>query len=273
MPRAPIPVASVLRKFYDEFTAKVASLDLAEKWDNVGLLIESPRASCYTSLRILACIDLTPDVVTEAIAKKCNLILSYHPIMFRPIQSLSLSLNSAPLRCIDAGISLFSPHTALDNAEDGMNDFLCNMFKSYESCRESVRTDPVSGISSGRIVRFETAISLRDAISVLKEKLFLSTLRYSSPDGGVDGMIDSIAVCVGSGSSVLSGANASVYLTGEMSHHEILACIGAGKSVILLDHSSSERPFLPELARRLQKFDCVESAIVSASDKEPIRTF
>jgi dinuclear metal center YbgI/SA1388 family protein len=270
MPKAPFPVSTILRNFHNEFNNKIASLDIAEKWDNVGFLIESPRSSSYSRLKILSCIDLTSDVVTEAISLNCNMIFSYHPILFKPVQSLTMTAQSTVLRCIDAGINVFSPHTALDNVDNGMNDFLCDYFQSYESMREGVKIDPVSGIKSGRITRFVSPLSLVQIISIIKERLGLSLVRYASPQGRTDLFIDSMAVCVGSGSSVLSGANASLFLTGEMSHHEILACLASGKSVIMLDHSSSERPYLPELSKRLREFDCVESVLVSKCDREPI---
>jgi len=272
MPRAPIPVASILRNFQADFSSKIAPLEIAEKWDNVGFLVESARSNSYEKLKILTCIDLTPEVVTEAINHDCNMIFSYHPLMFRPIQSLSIMHQGPILRCLDSGISIFSPHTALDNAKNGMNDFLCDFFIAYESSRDGVKSDPVSGLQSGRLSRFSSLIPLNNIIQTLKEKLKMQSIRFASPSGTTDHMIDSVGVCVGSGSSVLSGSDASLYLTGEMSHHEILACISLGKCVILLDHSSSERPFLPELARRLRGFENVESVRVSENDTEPIRT-
>lgn len=271
MPRAPVPLSSALREFQLQFEAKIASLDLAEKWDNVGFLVESPRSTAYMRLRVLACIDLTKKVADEAIKKKCNLILSYHPVLFRPTQSLALSNKSAVLACLDAGVSIFSPHTSLDSAENGMNDFLCDIFSSNQDRRRGVKTDPTSGVKVGRIVEFPEPMKLRDVLLNLKTFLSVDSVRYAGPD--CDQEVRSVAVCVGSGSSVLMGAEADVYLTGEMSHHEILACVGLGKAVVLLDHSSSERPFLPELARRVRKLTMVEEVLVSEEDVEPIRVF
>ena len=273
MPRAPLPIAQILRKFETEFSTAIASVDIAEKWDNVGFLLESPRAASYGKLRILTCIDLTAEVVTEATVKKCNMIVSYHPLMFRPIQSLSLSNQPILLRCADAGISIFSPHTALDNASKGMNDFMCDIFNASESVRTGVRTDPISGVQVGRISVLSSPMTLQAAIHTLKSSLGLRTIRYACPAGSTltTVQIKSIAVCVGSGSSVLIGAPADLYLTGEMTHHDILAGIASGKSVILLDHSSSERPFLPVLASRLRDLEDVDEVFVSEADCEPIR--
>jgi dinuclear metal center YbgI/SA1388 family protein len=263
-----MPVAPVLRNFQNEFVTKIAALELAEKWDNVGFLIETRRSAGLEKLRVLTCIDMTKSVVEEAEQLGCNLILAYHPILFRAVHSLSMSQNSHLLHCLDSNISVFSPHTALDSASGGVNDHLCDTFLAMESTRSPVRVDTVSGANIGRISEFKTPVSLQKVIDLLKQRLNIPTVRYSAPS--LDFSVSSVAVCVGSGASVLTGAPADVYLTGEMSHHEILACRASGKAVILLDHSSSERPFLEELARRVSEFECVESVVVSEEDVEPI---
>ena len=273
MPRAPFPAARILQSFVTQFEARIASLLLAEKWDNVGVLVESPRTSAYHALRILTCIDLTNDVVSEAIEKKCNMILSYHPVMFKPIQSLSIRSQLPIVRCIDAGVNIFVPHTALDCATGGMNDYLCDQFMASELSREAVRVDAVTNAEIGRVTRFATPLPLVQVFDTLKAFLGIASVRFASPMDPESTTIQSIAVCVGSGSSVLIGADADLYLTGEMSHHDIMSCKASGKVVIILDHSASERPFLPELARRVAEFDDVEAVFVSEADVEPIRSF
>jgi dinuclear metal center YbgI/SA1388 family protein len=272
MPKAPFPVAPILQSFERQFESKIAALSLAEKWDNVGMLLESPRAVVYEKLRILTCIDLTNDVVSEAISLRVNLIVSYHPVMFRAIHSLSFPAQASVIRCLDSGISVFVPHTAIDSVNDGMNDHLSNMFLPHESDRKPVRSDPISGAHVGRIVRLRNSLSLEEIFAIIKKHLGINTIRYSSRDDPKQTFVQSIGVCVGSGSSVLIGCEADLYLTGEMSHHDVLSCRSTNKSVILLDHSSSERPFLPELTKRLRLFDNVETAVVSEMDIEPIRS-
>ena len=271
MPRAPSPVSHILKCFVSQFETKIAPLSLAESWDNVGILIECPSAEQLQSLRIIACIDLTNEVISEAIQKKCNMILSYHPILFRPVQSLSCVSHLPLLRCIEGGVNVFSPHTALDAAVGGMNDHLCDVFKGFEKSRVGVRTDNNTGASIGRVLQLTEMVSLDCIIKALKKALKVSQVRYASPHETMEVRVTSIAVCVGSGGSLLAGADADVYLTGEMSHHEILSATSKGRSVILLDHSSSERPFLPELVRRVSELDLVEFVCVSERDIEPIK--
>jgi putative NIF3 family GTP cyclohydrolase 1 type 2 len=116
-------------------------------------------------------------------------------------------------------------------------------------------------------------VSLQTLIQTMKSKLGVETIRYACPvDKTLESIqINSIAVYVGSGAFALLGAPADLYITGEMFHHDILAAVAAGKVVILLDHSSSERPFLPELARRLKDFTYVSEVMIGETDIEPIR--
>ena len=271
MPSAPIPASGLLRRFVERFDTQIASLRLAEAWDNVGMLVECASVHKSSSLRILTCIDLTNEVVDEAVEGKYNLIVSYHPVMFRPIQSLSIKSQLPILRCIEKSINIFVPHTALDTASDGMNDYLCKIFDQCEISRTGIKESPIPGSYVGRVSKLADPLSLRAVIQLVKSKLGLDRVRYASSYSLDEPRISSVGVCVGSGGSILTGCDADLLLTGELTHHDILAVKASGKSVILLDHSSSERPFLPELARRLSRLEEVETVSVSKADTEPIQ--
>lgn len=102
----------------------IAPTGLAQSWDNVGLLAGDQNA-CVT--RVLACIDLTPEVVKEAVRKKANLVFAYHPPIFKPISSILADSNATDavvFQCIQDQIAIYASHTALDAAEGGTNDVL-----------------------------------------------------------------------------------------------------------------------------------------------------
>ena len=83
--------------------------------------------------------------------------------------------------------------------------------------------------------------------------------------------IRSVAVCAGSGGSVLRGVRADLYLTGEMSHHEVLDAVCRGTHVILCDHSNTERGFLAVVRQRLtEKLMNNVEVIVSETDRDPL---
>jgi len=86
-----------------------------------------------------------------------------------------------------------------------------------------------------------------------------------------DGEVRRVAVCAGSGTSVLSGIEADLFVTGEMSHHDLLNAVHCGTSVILCEHSNTERGFLAVLQRQLHSlFDgCIE-VVLSSCDRDPV---
>jgi dinuclear metal center YbgI/SA1388 family protein len=101
---------------------------LAESWDNVGLLWGDAAAKCE---RVMTCLTLTPDVAAEAIAEQVDLIVSHHPILFKPMQRIvgSTVEGRMLLQLAAAGISVHSPHTAWDNAVGGINQQLAELLE------------------------------------------------------------------------------------------------------------------------------------------------
>jgi dinuclear metal center YbgI/SA1388 family protein len=102
----------------------LAPTHLAEKWDNVGLL-SGHRSSLVK--KVLLTIDITQPVHDEAIAKGVDLVLSYHPPIFKPVKHLRIDGDDAPALAValaSYGIWTYAPHTALDTVENGTNDIL-----------------------------------------------------------------------------------------------------------------------------------------------------
>lgn len=103
---------------------QLAPLSLAESWDNVGLLVEPTKSRPIKT--ILLTNDLTAAVMEEAQAISCDLIVSYHPPLFRPFKRLVQSdwKQLLAVRAIESGIAIFSPHTSWDSVKGGVNDWL-----------------------------------------------------------------------------------------------------------------------------------------------------
>ena len=103
---------------------QLAPLSLAESWDNVGLLVEPSK--CRPIKTILLTNDLTVAVMEEAEAMICDLIVSYHPPLFRPIKRLVQKdwKQLLAVRAIESGMAIFSPHTSWDSVKGGVNDWL-----------------------------------------------------------------------------------------------------------------------------------------------------
>ncbi len=102
----------------------IAPLEFAEAWDNVGLILGDPARPI--SGPVLLTIDLTPGVVAEAREMSASLILSYHPPIFSGLKRITPGSphGIALLGCMNAGIGIYSPHTALDAAPGGVADWL-----------------------------------------------------------------------------------------------------------------------------------------------------
>lgn len=254
MPVSRVARHPALREFIKRFEDKVASLDLAARWDNVGLLLESPilHVTHVEELNVRVCIDLTSDVVNEAAAAKEQLIVTYHPQLFKATNSLTLSSHRALLDCAALGISVFSPHTSID---PDINNFLLDAFADKEDRRET------------GVMYFAAPVPVHDVIRTIKSYVGLENVRFA--DGG-NKFISSIAVCAGSGGSVLAGVKADLYWTGEMSHHEVLDCVRSGVSVVLCEHSNTERPYLPVLCQKLRESVGVNTASQSLCDADPL---
>lgn len=254
---------------------RTAPLQFAEPWDNVGLLLEPvPVAEAAPLESALLTIDLADDVVAEAERVGAKLVIAYHPPIFQGLKRLRSSQPSerAVLRCATNGIAVFSPHTALDAAPQGVNTWLSDAFG--EGWRGPCVPNPLDGsYGQGRFVRLQVAISLSDALAAIKRQLGLGQLRVSAADAHAADRpkIRNIAVCAGAGGSLfekLSGYD--LFVTGEMRHHDVRAHALAGSSVVLSEHTHTERGFLPVLAERLRAAVPGVTFHVSQCDREPL---
>lgn len=117
-------------------------------------------------------------------------------------------------------------------------------------------------------------LNIAKAVECVKEHLELEHVRLALGFGKtLQSEITSVAVCAGSGRSVLQNSPADLYLTGEMSHHDVLACTELGISLILVEHSNSERGFLKKLKRNLEvKFEQTGVVFhISVQDHDPLK--
>jgi putative NIF3 family GTP cyclohydrolase 1 type 2 len=125
----------------------------------------------------------------------------------------------------------------------------------------------------GRRVDLEQPSSLEALLPVVKRQLGIWQVRVAAAERHLRGEpIRSAAVCAGAGGSVFEHCHdVDLLLTGEMRHHDILARVASGTSVILTDHTNCERGYLPNLAARLRSVFGEDVAVhVASSDKDPL---
>jgi len=139
-----------------------APLDYAESFDNVGLLVGNTNAKVTG---VLVTLDTLENVVDEAIEKKCNLILSFHPIIFSGLKKITGAnyVERVVLKAIKNDISIYSMHTALDNSDKGVNAKICNIL--------GLTNTSILIPQKGTIKKLTTYVPKNDA-KKLKEALF-----------------------------------------------------------------------------------------------------
>ncbi|WP_372808376.1 Nif3-like dinuclear metal center hexameric protein [Pontiella sp.] len=247
----------------------IAPLNLAEDWDNVGLLINPLHLRDVK--KILLTIDLTEAVADEAIARDADLIVAYHPILFRPANRLNASnaYDRTVMKLIQNNIAVYSPHTALDAVIGGVNDWLADGVGEGEV--SVLRPIPGSDAGQGRLVELKTPVKIKTLTQRVKKHLGLKNLRLAEA-AEADRPVQTVALCAGAGTDAFKGVTADCYLTGEMSHHNVLAATLGGSHVILCEHTNTERGYLPTLGRILGKALGAGVEIgVSAKDADPLQ--
>ncbi|EFQ97370.1 hypothetical protein MGYG_00409 [Nannizzia gypsea CBS 118893] len=266
-------VVKCMRKLYPE--------QLADKsFDNTGLLLEAPlNVHRRLNNSVLLTVDLTRAVADEAIARGDSIIIAYHPIIFRGLKSLTLdnSQQDSLLQLAQEGISVYSPHTAVDATPGAMADWLCQCaVPDSIQPRLTAETlypspDPPEDpkfqkAGMGRKITFREPVLLNDILDSIAKKAFSHShaTHTAAPAVGFSVAIpqdtyrsnisiSTVAACPGSGSSILMKNGkpvADLLLTGELSHHEALAAIEAGSVVVTLSHSNSERGYLHSKMRQ-----------------------
>lgn len=117
-------MAVILKDIMDIIEKRAPSY-LAADFDNPGLLIGDENSSIDS---ILVSLDIDDKVIDEAIQKKCNLIVTHHPLIFHPLKSLNASnfKERLILRIVSSGINAYAAHTNLDSCKNGINDYLAH---------------------------------------------------------------------------------------------------------------------------------------------------
>jgi dinuclear metal center YbgI/SA1388 family protein len=254
-----VPLRSVLARL-----EALAPPALAAEWDNVGLLLQ-PRKT-RSVRQVLLTIDLTAAVVREARALRADLVVAYHPPLFHPLERLHAGDpgQRGLLDCLALGLPVWSPHTALDAVPGGLNDWLAQGLGPG-----ALRVDPAD---LARTLELAPAIPAATLVRRVKRLLGLRAVQVALPAGKAR-RLKTLRVCAGAGGEPVMAQAADAYVTGEMRHHEVLACVARGRVVVLTGHSESERAFLPVFARRLRRALAGSVEVrLARSDRAPLRT-
>lgn len=224
-----------LREIID-ILERLAPLRLQDEWDNSGLQVGFPESDIC---RILVCLDVTEAVVEEAIAAKCELIVSHHPLLFKALRQVSDSTyqQRCVVRALAAGISIYSAHTSLDNAPGGVNHKIAEKLE-LQQLRWLL---PKEGEDAGSGLVGELPQAERDAdfLARVQRTFQVEDLRHSALDGRE---IKRVALCGGAGAFLLRDAiraGADCFLSGEFHYHDYFE--NGGVLLAELGHYQSEQ--------------------------------
>lgn len=210
--------------YFETFAPVCSAMD----FDNVGLLVGDKNKKIT---KVLVTLDITKDVVIEAEACNCELIISHHPVIFNPIKKLSY--DSVPYLLASKGISALCMHTNLDLSDVfGVNLCLANAI----GIKNTVKSKFGECMFVGEL---ETEIDIKRFAENIKNSLDCNGVRYTD----VKKNIKKIAVSSGSGGSEIFSAaqvGADVLVTGEIKHHEINAANDFGIDIVDVGHFKSE---------------------------------
>jgi dinuclear metal center YbgI/SA1388 family protein len=258
-----MPSVADIAGFLEEF----APLRLAATWDNVGLLVGDAARPVE---RLMTCLTVTPASAAEAVARRADLIVTHHPLPFRPLTRITATESEGRLllELIAAGIAVYSPHTAFDSAREGINQRLAEGL-GLEQIRVLVpATD--SDLGEGRWGRLAQPISLAQLAERVKGFLHVGNLQAV---GNLDAPITSVAVACGSAGEFIEPAKQAgcdCLVTGEVRFHGCLAAEATGIHLVLAGHFASERFGVEQLAGVLaRRFTNVETW-ASEREKDPL---
>ncbi len=220
------------------YITDVAPLHWQESYDNSGLLIGDANAMVD---KVLLTLDVTEQVVDEAIENSFHLIISHHPLIFKGIKNILAdnTLGRIITKAVKNDISIAAMHTNLDNSYQGVNRVLAerlglkdlNILHPNISASQSLSISE-SQVGSGMIGVLENEMSETEFMSLVKDSLNVPAIRHSEL---LNKPVKKVALCGGSGSFLINDAkrcNADVYLTADVKYHDFF---DADNEILIVD--------------------------------------
>jgi len=252
-----------------EALEELAPLPLQEEYDNAGLQVGLPGAGVSG---VLVCLDVTEATVEEAIRLGCDLIVSHHPLIFKPLKHVTGATYQE--RCVALalrhGISVYSAHTNLDNAGEGVNYRIASVIGLQDL--EWLEEKPVTagrGCGSGVIGSLPAPERAEDFLRRLKDSFGVECLMHTDAAGKT---LRRVALCGGAGSFLMDEARArgaDAFITGEISYHHFFDA--EGMLIVAMGHYQSER-FTIDLLRDFLSSRFPDLRVEKTSlDTNPIR--
>ena len=230
-------------KVIEEF----APLCIQESWDNSGLCIGSPDAPVSS---VLLGLDCTPELVDEAVRCGADMIVTHHPLIFSGLKKISPEdqVGEAVIKAIRAGISIYAAHTSADKVLAGVSGAMASRL-GLENV--TILDEDGEGTGLGVVGDLPEPLTAAEAAALVKERFGLKAMRSSRP---VEGRISRVAMCGGSGGSLIQAARrsgAQLYISGDISYHNFFT--PEGFMIMDIGHYESEIEIVDILFSLLRK--------------------
>lgn len=205
---------------------EIAPLKWQESWDNAGLLVGDANMLVDKALVTL---DVTEAVVDEAIEKGFHLIISHHPLIYRPLKHLlpENTIERIVIKAIKNDIAIACMHTNLDNSYLGVSKWLADRLEINDmEILEPIKTENEVLTGGGMVGFLENEMDERDFLAMVKKNLHADALRHSDFLGK---KIKKVAVCGGSGFFLLDNVkhcNVDAYVTADIKYHDFFEADG-----------------------------------------------
>ena len=203
-----------------------APLRLQEEWDNAGIQVGNPEAEVTG---VLLCTDATEAVVSEAIDRGFNLVISHHPLIFRGLKKIMgrTPVERTVAMAIKHDITIYSAHTNMDSAWQGVSFRMADKIgMTGVTFLDDNRVDPYGDGDSTQagcgVIGDIEPMTAREVLKRVKEAFEVGAVRYS---GNADTMVSRVALCGGAGGFLLDKAvqlGAQLYVTADMRYHDFL---------------------------------------------------
>jgi len=199
---------------------RFAPLPLQESWDNAGLQIGLTEADEVSGA--LLCLDVTEQVVDEAIRRGFNLVVSHHPLLFHGLKQVSPDdyVQRIVIKAIRAGVAVVSMHTNLDSAPGGVNHRIAARLGLTDVHFFAKKVIDGTEAGSGVIGTLANPLSASDFVALVKNRM---EAKVAMCNELLRRPVSTVAICGGAGDFLLPDAireGADAFITGEMHYHQ-----------------------------------------------------
>lgn len=230
---------------------ELSPVSFAESWDNVGLLVGNKEKDIR---KILIAVDVTDDVIDQAVCMEADMILAHHPLIFSGVKRVVADdfIGRRIMKLIQNDICCYACHTNFDVM--GMADAAADELSlTNREVLETTFEDDIAKEGFGRCGKLAKRMTLAECAQFVKQQFGIECVKVF---GDTDTYVEKAAILPGSGKSMIRSAinlGADVMITGDIDHHDGLDATAQGLAVIDAGHFGIEKIFIPFMEEYLRR--------------------